>query len=107
LDYVVKNGGTITDAVSTQVWSGDAAVHVSIVNWVKGDDVSQKKLTTQQGDQVSSPWSVEELPAIPPTLSSSFNVTGASTLVANETAKKCFTGQNPVNAGFFLTPEAA
>ena len=31
LDYIVANGGRITNAVSTQVWSGDAAVHVSIV----------------------------------------------------------------------------
>ena len=36
LDYVLANGGTITEAVSTQVWSGEAAVHVSIVNWMKG-----------------------------------------------------------------------
>ncbi|MGC2414017.1 MAG: DNA methyltransferase [Stellaceae bacterium] len=35
LDYVVGNGGTITEAVSSQVWSGDAVVHVSIVNWIK------------------------------------------------------------------------
>ena len=35
LDYVVQNGGIIYDAVSTQVWSGEANVHVSIVNWVK------------------------------------------------------------------------
>ena len=35
LDYLVANGGVITDAVGTQVWSWDAAVHVSIVNWVK------------------------------------------------------------------------
>jgi hypothetical protein len=30
---VVQNGGVIYDAVSTQVWSGEANVHVSIVNW--------------------------------------------------------------------------
>ena len=36
LDCIVNNGGTITEAVSTQVWSGDAVVHVSIVNWLKG-----------------------------------------------------------------------
>jgi very-short-patch-repair endonuclease len=35
LDYVVSNGGIIHDAISTQEWSGDAAVHVSIVNWSK------------------------------------------------------------------------
>ena len=33
LDYIVQNGGYIYDAVSTQVWSGEAKVHVSIVNW--------------------------------------------------------------------------
>jgi type I restriction-modification system DNA methylase subunit len=35
LDYLVDGGGVITDAVSTQVWPGEAAVHVSLVNWVK------------------------------------------------------------------------
>ena len=33
LDYIIEEGGFIYDAVSTQPWSGDAAVHVSIVNW--------------------------------------------------------------------------
>nr|WP_235334725.1 DNA methyltransferase [Aphanizomenon flos-aquae] len=35
LDYIVSKGGIIHDAISTQTWSGDAAVHVSIVNWTK------------------------------------------------------------------------
>lgn len=35
LDYVASSGGIIHYAVSTQKWSGDAAVHVSIVNWAK------------------------------------------------------------------------
>ncbi|HEY3551752.1 MAG TPA: DNA methyltransferase [Gaiellaceae bacterium] len=35
LDYVVENGGVITNAISSQDWSGEAAVDVSIVNWVK------------------------------------------------------------------------
>ena len=35
LDYIVDNGGTITDAVSSKPWSGDAVVEVSIVNWTK------------------------------------------------------------------------
>jgi hypothetical protein len=34
LDYIVSNGGVITSAVSTQVWPGEAKVHVSIVNWI-------------------------------------------------------------------------
>jgi SAM-dependent methyltransferase len=107
LDYVVNNGGTITDAVSTQVWSGDAAVHVSIVNWIKGEDDGEKKLTTQQGDKVSDPWKIEEVDHIAATLSTDLDLSKASRLVANEKAKKCFTGQNPVNAGFFLEPHEA
>jgi hypothetical protein len=35
LQYIVENGGVLTSAVSTQDWPGDAAVDVSIVNWVK------------------------------------------------------------------------
>ena len=36
LDYIVDHGGVIFDAVSSVPWSGDAVVHVSIVNWQKG-----------------------------------------------------------------------
>ncbi len=35
LNYVVENGGVITDAVSSQDWPGEANVDVSIVNWIK------------------------------------------------------------------------
>jgi hypothetical protein len=35
LDYIT-DGGTITDAVSSQKWPGEAKVHVAIVNWTKG-----------------------------------------------------------------------
>jgi len=34
LNYVVEQGGVITDAVSRQPWPGEAVVNVSIVNWV-------------------------------------------------------------------------
>ncbi len=37
LDYVAS-GGTIVEAVDNQPWSGEANVHVSIVNWVKTKD---------------------------------------------------------------------
>lgn len=36
LTWIAANGGTIVDAISTKPWSGDAAVHVSIVTWEKG-----------------------------------------------------------------------
>ncbi len=107
LGYIVEHAGTITEAVSSQVWSGDAAVHVSIVNWVKGAEAGLKKLSTQVGDSEDDPWKIEEVNAIAPSLSTGIDVNGARTLVANEQAKKCFTGQNPVNAGFFLKPEQA
>lgn len=107
LDYIVANGGTITEAVSTQVWSGDAQVHVSIVNWVKGIEAGKKVLFTQQGDSVEGSWRIEDLFEIPTSLSSKTNVSNALSLGANQSPKLCFQGQNPVNAGFFLEPNEA
>ncbi|MBE2281893.1 MAG: class I SAM-dependent DNA methyltransferase [Prosthecobacter sp.] len=110
LDYIVENGGTITEAVSTQVWSGEAAVHVSIVNWTKnpadgGADKGAEPATLifQLGDSVDSPWETFEIPSIGPSLSIGPDMGSAIVLSANENAKACFTGQNPVNAGFFIT----
>ena len=40
LDYVTQNGGVIHDAISTQEWSGEAKVHVSIVNWCYSKNVN-------------------------------------------------------------------
>ena len=107
LDHVVSHGGTITEAVSTQVWSGDAAVHVSIVNWIKGSETGKKTLTTQQGDRVSDPWKIEQVEEIRPALSTSLDLATAVSLGANQKPKRCFQGQNPVNEGFFLTPREA
>lgn len=45
LDYIVNNDGTITDAVSSSVWPGDAAVHVSVINWVRGPAPAGTELT--------------------------------------------------------------
>ncbi len=36
LDYIVNAAGTITHAVSSRIWPGEAALNVSMVNWVKG-----------------------------------------------------------------------
>lgn len=107
LDYVVAHGGTITEAVSTEVWSGDAAVHVSIVNWVKGEAPGPKKLLTQTGDHVDSPWRTEEVERIGPTLKTGTDVSGAVALKANQEPKQVFVGQYPFNEGFLLTPAEA
>ncbi len=102
LDHVVNHGGTITDAVSTQVWSGDAAVHVSIVNWMKGDQLGTKTLTTQKGDRVSDPWKIEQVEEIRPNLATSTDLSNASKLEANKNSKMVFVGQYPFHEGFLL-----
>ena len=80
LDYIVGEGGTITEAVSTQVWSGEAAIHVSIVNWVKGEEPGKKRLYRQLGDRRDSDFEVVELDRIGPALpaGSTLRVRGAS-----------------------------
>jgi type II restriction/modification system DNA methylase subunit YeeA len=49
LDTLSRMGGSIVDAVATRVWPGDAVVHVSVVNWVKG---AEGLLARQVGDDV-------------------------------------------------------
>jgi SAM-dependent methyltransferase len=107
LDYVVEHGGTIVEAVSTQVWSGDASVHVSIVNWTKGNQPGLKLLHTQIGDRTTDPWKIEEVDRIAPTLATHTDVSAATALEGNRKPKLCFQGQNPVNSGFKMEPTAA
>jgi hypothetical protein len=107
LDYIAGNGGTITEAVSSQVWPGEAVVHVSIVNWIKGPQLGNKRLFTQLGDTKDSPWRCDELQHIPPSLSPKTDVSEAKALSANQQPKRCFQGQNPVNLGFFLELQEA
>jgi type II restriction/modification system DNA methylase subunit YeeA len=84
LEYIAKHNGTITEAISTQVWSGDAQVHVSIVNWVKGSMDGKKILVTQTGDNVNDPWRIEELDHIPSSLASTIDVSSAESLTATK-----------------------
>jgi hypothetical protein len=93
LDYIVANGGTITEAVSSQVWSGEAKVHVSIVNWVKGTDKEPKNLSWQDGDRKSSPWKTARLEEINSSLSPKTNVGAAQKLVTNAKSNACYQGQ--------------
>ena len=102
LDHIVDSGGTITEAVSSQVWSGDSVVHVSIVNWKKGSQDGLKNLYTQVGDKRDSPWQVVELESINSALSDSFDVTCAKTLRANSESDTCLQGQTHGHEGFLL-----
>ena len=107
LDYIVGHGGTIIEAVSTQVWSGEAVVHVSIANWVKGNQQGVKKIITQVGDMRESPWEVTEVDRIGPALSALLDVTKAQRLRANIESRACYQGQTHGHEGFLLDPAAA
>ena len=89
LDYVVDNGGVIFDAVSSQPWSGDAVVHVSIVNWSKGVDVTPKVLWLNNGDLRLS------VDYIPSSLSVNVDARRAVPLGVNQAQSTCSQGQTP------------
>ena len=107
LDYVVKNGGTIVEAVSSMIWPGEAVVHVSIVNWIKGELEGQSKLSWQEGDARSSPWKHVMLARIPSSLSAKLDVTSARVLAVNVDASACYQGQTHGHDGFLLSEEEA
>lgn len=85
LDYVRDNGGHIHAAISTQPWSGEANVHVSIVNW-SCDPAGGYRLDGQ------------EVPTINTSLRSTVDVSEAIRLSANK--GYCFQGVIPVGKGF-------
>ncbi|MEA5579719.1 DNA methyltransferase [Nodularia harveyana UHCC-0300] len=90
LDYITQNHGYIHEAVSTQPWSGEAKVHVSIVNWCR-DKPEKYYLDNQIVSQINS------------ALKSSIDVSQAVRLKAN--LNKCFQGVIPVGEGFIVTKE--
>lgn len=103
LDYIVQKGGAITEAISSQVWSGAAVVHVSLVNWVKGSFAGKRMLSNQLGDRRDSPWEKREMAAINSSLSFSTDVAAVTRLHTNAEAKACFQGQTHGHEGFLLT----
>lgn len=106
LDYIVEKGGTILDSVSTEVWSGDAAVYVSIATWKKGEEKRKKILTFQVGDSKDSPFEDYELDEINSALSLS-DATKAKKLLCNSRSTACYQGQTHGNKYFLLTKEEA
>ena len=77
LDYIVAHDGTITEAVSSMIWPGEAVVHVSIVNWVKGEREGKKRLYIQEGNDITTGWRHEDFDNIGPSLSFDFDVASA------------------------------
>ncbi|MEL6495046.1 MAG: DNA methyltransferase, partial [Cyanobacteria bacterium J06623_7] len=81
LEYLSDKGGHIHDAISTQVWSGEANVHVSIVNW-KYEQPEKYFLDNQEVSIINS------------SLQPHIDVSGAKILKANKNT--CFQGVIPV-----------
>ena len=90
LDYIVANEGTITEAVSSMVWSGEANVHVSIVNWIKGTEAGKKRLYVQEGNNPDVGWRHSDFDTIGSALSFAFDVTKAAHLKINAKEGGCF-----------------
>jgi hypothetical protein len=90
LDYVTEQGGIIHDAISTQVWSGEAKVHVSLTNWSK-QAPQAFYLDNKEVSQINS------------SLKAEMEVSQAFRLSAN--LNKCFQGVIPVGKGFIVTEE--
>jgi hypothetical protein len=107
LDYVVDNGGVITSAVASMIWSGEANLHISIVNWIKGEQAGDKRLHLQTGNDPEQGWSWIDLDRIASSLSFDIDVTKARRLEANAARGGCFQGQTHGHEGFLLEPTAA
>jgi len=98
LDYIVQNNGIIHDAVSTQPWSGEAAVHVSIVNWIKPSPPAP--LPEGEGSKIYH-LDGQPVASINSALKSTIDVSQAVRLKAN--LNICFQGVIPVGKGFIVT----
>jgi hypothetical protein len=94
LQWILDTSGVITNAVSTQDWSGEAAVDVSIVNWVK--DLAADDFVLD-GVRVTG---------ITPALRDvGSDVSTAHRLVPNQ--GQAFQGPMPVGAGFVVPTTTA
>ena len=91
LDFIIANGGIIHNAVSTQEWSGEAAVHVSIVNWVR-EQQKQNYLDEKPVSFINSSLKCE------------IDVTQAHRLKQNQ--NKSFKGVEPTPVDIFAIDES-
>lgn len=124
LDHIAATG-TIVEAVDNQPWSGEANVHVSIVNWAKTQDSrllpkrrklwfkveptqEEKKLRKRRGPAAKDyELDCRECDAINSALSDKADVSGARILSCNQEPPSVFNGQFPRHHGFVLTPADA
>lgn len=121
LDYVVEDG-TIVEAVDNQPWSGEANVHVSIVNWVKTQDaallpktrrlwfraepsIADRKPRKRGSGPASKTFDLgfRECPFINSALSDQTDVSGARVLACNTAPQRVFQGITPGHEAFVLS----
>lgn len=91
---IVTSGSTITDAISSKPWSGEAKVFVSIVCWQKNP--TDADVFTLDGKQVKG---------ITPSLTEGTQHREAQRLLANR--GQCFQGFLTRGMGFVITPDEA
>ncbi len=96
LNYVVQQGGVITDAVSTQDWPGQASVDVSIVNWVHKPTEAPQSFILDETTVEAIDTALEE---------STIPVADVPVLAANR--GRAFQGVIPRGDGFILTAAEA
>jgi len=92
LDYICRTGGHIFNAISSQPWSGDANVHVSIVNWSKAIPANRTL------DEM-------EVPTINSSLKAQVDASRAAPMRANK--RFSFVGVQPNSKNFYVLPEEA
>jgi type II restriction/modification system DNA methylase subunit YeeA len=88
LDYIVQDAGFIHEAISSQPWSGEAAVYVSIVNWC----YEKPKKVYLNGETILSTNS---------SLNANTDVISASRIKTN--LNLCFQGVMPTGKGFIVS----
>lgn len=105
LDYIVENDGAIVDAADNLPWSGEAHVHVAIVNWVKTKDPSllPKDRRLWRFDDRTELETFEDVPQIFSSLSSDVDISQKKPLAANKKPKHCYQGKVQGYEGFILS----
>jgi SAM-dependent methyltransferase len=90
LEYITENDGIIHEAISSQTWSGDAVVHVSIANWCY-ENPENFYLDNKVVNRINS------------SLTSDADVSSAKRIAAN--ANLSFEGVKPTGKGFIVSQD--
>ena len=95
LVWITENGGVITNAISTQPWSGEANVHVSIICWISNPTFEVTRFVLDG----------QEVEGITPSLKAGTRHRSASKLKPNEGI--VYVGFFPNGMGFILEDSEA